>query len=399
MKELLNLVPRNARLLAAAIVSLLSLTLAAKAQVIEGSELANAADFGTLGQLNVNVTVENSLPIRPEACVPTATIDGLTYLYNFNKKNLPNLFTTPPDTYPQLNALAKAMGTFNNPVKPTNYYGYFNKAGMPVLITANAPATKEQIAAFDKTNMAMPIVKMMEKTVNTIGGTYVNSAYNGLKMYLSKPAPDVFVSGQQYANAVPPNWYATTGTPPKTIPIQPSVAPIRPTALYLANALKANDGVEVTLQWGFYYTKDGKPYGNFQPTGGGHELTLDSITLNTSTKTGTIGYLDPSGSPGPLGSATPFTSSLYLVKDITSKDDYYLYFQDLAAVPDNNFGGVGPGGGEDPYGRITSDMVEYIRKGAGGGAPAPIPDGASTLLILGASITGLAAFRRLARTG
>src|ERR1700678_960430 len=314
MKKLLNFVPRKTRLLLAAIVSLLSMSLAAKADIIMGSETKNASFFGTLGQLNAKVTVENSLPISPEACVPTATIDGLTYLYNFNKKNLPTLFSAAPNTYPQLNALATAMGTFNNPVKATNYFGYINKAGMPVLILPNNPATPAQLAALEKTN---PIVKMVETTVKSIGGTYVNSAYNGLASYLSatgaNPAPNVVISGQQMPVTGTGTWYATSGTPPTTIPIKPKIETMIPTASFLANALIKNYGVEVTVQWGFYYTKkDGTPFGTFQPTGGGHELTLDSIDLNTILKTGTIGYLDPSGSPGPLGSATPFTSSLYL---------------------------------------------------------------------------------------
>jgi hypothetical protein len=389
MKELLNLVPRKARLLVPAIVSLLSIASVAKAATTTtymGSEMDNMADFGTLGQLNKMVTYANSDPIGPYACVPTATIDGLTYLYNFNKANLPKLFNTPPNTYPQLDALAKAMGTFNKPLAtPKTWFLYFNADGQLVL-TLPKKATPIML-----TRAGLPVdAKPKEVTVTSMGGTYVNSMYSGLASYLSTTAPKVVITGQQYAAAVPTSWYPATGG---AIPVGVTPNTI-PTANFLAKALKANDGVEIQVQWGFFEKHPNGSY-SFVKANGAHELTLDYINFTTTAKLGlpttgegTIGYLDPAGSGT---AATPSMASLSLING-------YLYFRDTNTfITDNGIGEL-PDGGGDPYGRITSDMVESVQGANGGGGNGGIPDGAPTLLILGASLIGLAAFRKLAHS-
>jgi len=350
--------------------------LAAKAAVITGTELGNASYFGTLGQLNPGIKVKNPSPIGPNACVPTATIDGLIYLENYAVTGQKEVdpFTTSPNTYVQLDNLATAMATFNTTTTIT-YYKYLNNFG--VTVTLLAQATAKQIKALGLVANSLTITKVTKN----VGGTYVNNMYNGLQSYLSKtgknPAPRVLFSGQQYPASVPANWYSATGGK-----VPNWVATEKPTASFLANALTDNDGVEIQVQWG-NYTKAG----TFNPTGGAHQLTLDYITFNTKTDTGMIGYLDPEGS---ANAATPFMTKLSLVNG-------FLYFPDPVPVTDNTFGNL-PGAGEDPYGRITADMAEGLAPVAAKGPPPAAPDGASTLLILGASITGLAGFRRLACT-
>jgi len=403
MKKILSLFPRKTRLLLAAIVSLLSMSLVAKAEIITGTELPNATFFGTLCQLNAGVTNKNSLLIRPFACVPTATINGLTYLYNYAMAKPPkglglaNVFTISPNTYLQLNNLATAMGTFNNPVTTTNFQ-YFakNLQGKIVLVYTSflAPADAAQLAALTA-KFGMLTTKAVNGAIIPVGGTLVNSMYNGLASYLSatgkNPAPTVIITGQQNPADVPANWYGTSGKPPAVTPIEPKgVETETPTVSYLAKALTANAAVEVMIQWGTYATaKDGQPVGAFTALGGAHELTLDFISLNTKTDTGTIGYLNPEPT-------TTGTKAMAFTSKFSVAPGGYLYFSIPGTPSDVVFGGF-PGAGGDPSGRITSDMVESLPM-QGLGPASAVPDGVSTLLILGASLMGLAAFRRLART-
>jgi hypothetical protein len=398
MKELLNRVPQKNRLLVAAIVSLLSMSLTAKAAVITGTEVPNATYFGVLGQLNSGVTNKNSLLIRPFACVPTATINGLTYLYNYatakppNGLGLANVFSVSPNTYLQINYLAAAMGTFNNNVTTTNFQYYAkNLQGKSVLVYTSllAPADAAQLAALTATFGPLT-TKAVNGAVIQQGGTLVNSMYNGLASYLSatgkNPAPTVVITGQQQPSGVPGNWYATSGKPPAVTPIEPKgVVEETPTAAYLAEALDKNAGVEIMVQWGTYATKGGLPVGPFTPLGGAHELTLDYISLNTTTDMGTIGYLNPEPT-------TTATAAKAFTSKLTLAPGGYLYFSIPGSTTDVKFGGF-PGAGGDPSGRITSDMVESL-PAQNLGAPS-VPDSEATLLILGLSIAGLAAFRRL----
>jgi hypothetical protein len=351
--------------------------LAAKADVITGTELENASYFGTLGQLNPKVMTKNKSLIGPNACVPTATIDGLIYLENYAVKalNEPDPFATSPNSYPQLDKLAVAMGTFNT-TTVTKYYKYLNKIG--VTITLLAPATAAQIKALGLVPASLTIVSVTKNT----GGTFVNNMYNGLQSYLSKkganPAPRVILSGQQMASAVPKSFYSANGGK-----VPNWVTSGKPTTSFLATALDDNDGVEMQIQWGTYKGT------TFTPGFGAHELTLDYISLNTATDKGEIGFLDPEGS---ATKATALMTPLSLVNG-------YLYFSDPADITDNELGD-GPGAAGDHFGRITSDIVEGLAPIAAQGPPNPrgVPDGASTLFILGAAIIGLAAFARHARS-
>jgi hypothetical protein len=72
------------------------------------------SDFGLLGQLSSQITVANSKNVAPVACAPTSTANGLTFLDNFYG---PSLFTSSPNDYTAVNALATAMGTTYNGTK------------------------------------------------------------------------------------------------------------------------------------------------------------------------------------------------------------------------------------------------------------------------------------------
>lgn len=350
--------------------------LAVQADLITGTELENASYFGTLGQLNPNVKTKSPSLIGPNACVPTATIDGLIYLENYAVKalNEPNPFATSPNSYTQLDNLAKAMGTFNR-TTTTTYYQYFNKAGVQVL-NLLAPATPAQLKFSGAVAASLKIVPV----TSNLGGTFVNNMYNGLQSYLSKTgansAPRVILSGQQI-NSVPKSFYS-----PKGGKIPNWVESGKPTASFLATALDDNDGVEIQIQWGTYKGA------TFTPGFGAHQLTLDYISLNTATDKGEIGFLDPEGS---ATKAVSFMVPMSLVNG-------YLYFSDPADVTDNAFGEL-PGAGGDHFGRVTSDIVEGLAPIAaqGPGGSTGVPDSASTLLILGAGLIGLTVFHRIAR--
>jgi hypothetical protein len=366
----------NAKRLAVVLCSAALSALAANADMITGTELENASYFGTLGQLNPKVMTTNPSLIGPNACVPTATIDGLIYLENYAVKSLnePDPFATSPNSYGQLDKLAKAMGTFTT-TTTNKFYKYLNKKG--ATITLLAPASPLQIKNLGLVPGSLEVVSVTKNT----GGTFVNNMYSGLQSYLSKTgansAPRVILSGQQI-NSVPKSFYS-----PKGGKIPTWVTAGKPTASFLANALDDNDGVEIQIQWGTYKGT------TFTPGFGAHELTLDYISLNTATDKGEIGFLDPEGS---TTKATMLTAPLSLVNG-------YLYFSDPADITDNEFGDL-PGAAGDHFGRITSDIVEALAPIAaqGPGGSKGVPDSAPTLLILGLSVIGLGAFRSLART-
>lgn len=195
--------------------ALLALASSAKAQ--SGSE--NAAFFSYLGQGNTAVINGNGgqgQDVADNACVPTATANGLSYLQAYRQsigKPAPLSFTP---SYTSVNNLISDMQT-------------------------------------------------------TSGGTGIADAANGLVTYLgaggSNPSPTVVVSGQ-YSADTPANWLAG-GFNANT-----NFEEATPTAQFLADHLNAHDAVEFTLQWGFLTD------GAFSVGQGAHEVTLVSIDMN-----------------------------------------------------------------------------------------------------------------------
>lgn len=193
------------------------LALASSANAQSGSE--NAAFFSYLGQGNsavVNGNGGQGQDVADNACVPTATANGLSYLQAYRQsigKPAPLSFTP---TYTSVNNLISDMHT-------------------------------------------------------TAGGTGIADAANGLVTYLgaggSNPSPTVVVSGQ-YSADTPANWL-TGGFGANTNFVEET-----PTAQFLADHLNAHDAVEFTLQWGFL--EDGA----FSVGQGAHEVTLVSIDMD-----------------------------------------------------------------------------------------------------------------------
>jgi len=285
-----------------AVLSILSIASAARAQ--SGSELGNVTYFGTTGQGDPAIVAAKGQDLADNSCVPTADANGMTYLENFYEVTHDvSLFTTTPNTPAEVNKLITQMGT-------------------------------------------------------TVDGTSVNGEFNGLQSYLTaNPAPNVRVTGQ-YAKITPAGWV----TPPaaftpgaNVISLAPNTTP---TAAYLASKLRANDGVEIGVQWGTYNGT------TFTANNGAHQLTLQQISLNGTS--GTITCLDPWGD-GNENFPNAADNGADQVKGLLNLVNGYLVI-----TFDNSYVGPEPGGNDNlntgfasgqgygvQYARILEDTVEY----------------------------------------
>ena len=314
---------------------LLGLSIALVARAQSGSE--NTAFFGSLGQLNAGVTVANALNIQPNACVPTATADGLAFLENYQLSiSQPDPLSFSP-TYASVNNLATAMGTYNN-----TYYQYYNAANNLVYTSKNARNDAAAIA-LGATTFA---------TRSNIGGTPTTWMFNGLQSYLGaagdNPSPTISISGR-IGGATPARWLQGALNPGMNI-AQNSI----PTAAYLANALNSNFAVELTLEWGVFN-------GNTWVSQGGHEVALDAINLGNA-GTGTIQFLDPYGA-----------SPIFMNGTLTLNADGYLYVTEQTVAPppaDDNPSDLEdsePGGVVAALtGRIDIAMIESVPEPSAG---------------------------------
>ena len=301
----------------------------ARAQV--GSE--TILYFGSIGQGAATVTntnaaymgvyLPNSVPVGPNACVPTSVIGGLTYLEHYqNVTNDTDPFTVSPNSAAQLNNLATSMSTWN---------------------TTNTTGPNQW---------------------TNVGGTSVPSAFNGLQSYLSatgnNPAPQVQISGQ-VSPANPAGFVAispvnqTAGTYNAGM----NIANVTPTATFMANALNANDGVEFGLQWGTYSGT------TFTPSGGGHFLTLQAINIVSGT--GTISFFDPWG----VNANPPSTTNGFVSATVTTVSGFlYVTYPITWTGGDldtsNNASPSEMMGANGQTGRILSVMVESTPEPASG---------------------------------
>jgi hypothetical protein len=310
---------------------LLSLSIAPVARAQSGSEDINL--FGTLGQLNAGVTFANALNIQPNACVPTATANGLAFLENYQLSISQSDPLSFSPTYASVNNLATAMGTYNN-----TYYQYYNATNKLVYTSKNVrnAATDAAATALGATTVA---------TRSNIGGTPTTWMFNGLQSYLgaggANPAPTVSISGR-IGGATPAGWLQGALNPGMSI-AQNTI----PTATYLANALNANLAVELTLEWGVFN-------GNTWVSQGGHEVTLDAINLGNN-NTGTIQFLDPYA-----------TSAVLMNGTLNLNADGYLYVTEQTVAPpaDDNPSDLedsAPGGAVAALtGRIDVAMIESV---------------------------------------
>lgn len=190
------------------------------------------------GQGNSAIVSANSQAIANNACVPTATADGLAYLEAYQQSlSKPFPFSSTPNSYPTVNTLITDMGT-------------------------------------------------------TASGTTTTGQLNGLYSYLSTTAPAVSLSGQ-VAPAEKNNLPGFYGSASLNAGFSASIQSANPTAQYLYNALNANDSVQLGLLWGSYSS------GTFMYTGG-HEVSLEGLSLSGGT--GSMTVVDPWGAAnGALG--------------------------------------------------------------------------------------------------
>ena len=181
-----------------------------------------------------NASVNGGQVVQNNSCVPTSTANGLAYLEAYQTQVLYNSdpFAVTPDNYTAVNALQTAMGT-------------------------------------------------------TAAGTTTSGELNGLQNYLSTVNPGSSVTISAQASLAEPASFFGAG-----VNAGISLQNANPTAQFLANALNANDAVQLGILWG---TISGGNSTNFTYNGG-HFVSLDSLNLNNGS--GTIGILDPWGSGG-----------------------------------------------------------------------------------------------------
>jgi len=250
-----------------------------------------------------NASVNGTQAVKNNSCAPTAVTNGLTYLENYLINNSQaDPFNTTPNTYTQLNNLQSGMSTGST-------------------------------------------------------GTSLTNLWSGLQTYsTSHTGGTVTLSGQQDLTTVTGLGWGSQAGATNAIP----------TATFLANALNANDGVEVSIEWGSYSGS------TWTPKGGGHELTLDAINTAGST----IGFIDPWGASNTANAAT---SALSISATWTLSNGYiYVTYPNPTGtndIPDDVTPGDGTttvGSAPSPTGRILADTVE--------GVPEP---GTAALALLG----------------
>ena len=119
-----------------------------------------------------------------------------------------------------------------------------------------------------------------------------------------------------------------------------------PTAMYLYNALVANDAIEFWINW---YNPTTQKYD------GSHSLTLTGITYNSGTGNGSLSFIDPFGTGS--GAVTIANATF---QTITSGATSFLYIN-------GGYTGGAANNGLDPdnsvqssVGAITTDLVEAV---------------------------------------
>lgn len=277
------------------------------AQAQSGSE--NASLFGTFGQGNSAIVDVSGQSVANMACVPTAIVNGLDYLQNYESSigNTGPLTTAPG--YSDINELINSS--------------------------------------------------FMDTTAS---GTGIGDAANGLASYIGatgpNPGPGMAIYGQYttLGTFAPASWY--TGIP------APAFANQTPSASFLADALNANDAVEFTVVWGSRSAN-----GTYLVNGGGHELTLQSINLANNS----ISFFDPWGNSQITATATNAGTSAVLYTANLSVQSGFLtvtYPTNGPAAtmePDpNEEGSNDPGDANGQIGYIVADMVETVPE------PAPL---------------------------
>jgi hypothetical protein len=297
---------RNLSAMLAVSAVILSSTSIARADIFTASE--TVTNFGTFDQNNAGVTYANPAPVGPYACVPTSIANGLAFLNNSTPGGITGLIQPG---YGTVNALAQGMATdnFGNTNGGTWYWPHPGEAG----------------------------------------------EVSGLATYLAQNAPLVSIIGGQFAAATGETYTAGYNQ------IQNNA----PTPLFLYNALQANNAVEFGIYFG---SLSAVQNGSGVFTNGAHYLTLTGITYNSTTQSGFLNILDPSG-------ATNFTTLSF---DTTTNGYIFL----------NGGGGYTEAGDDNPQGYTTgailTDLIEAV--------PEP-----SITILTGTGMLALLAFRKFRR--
>lgn len=338
MKMILKSKQRRAPAFCGAILSILAMALVAQAQQSASEPLA---DFGSLGQGNAGITVVNGLNIQPNACAPTAVANGLTFLQNYFAAPI---FSQNVNSYATVNSLATAMQTANN-----NYWVYRQTgSGQLGYVNANAGGLPPNYPNYTYV-----------RTLSNVGGTTAPNIYSGVSTYLSTVNP--------------------TGGGPSVSYGQDTTV----TAKGLYTDLKADDAVELGISWGTNNAQN-----KVVASGGGHFVTLQSITINAAGNAGKMNIIDPwgatTGAGGP-GSAANLVSLTYTVQNgvmaITGTfgDDG----DTITAAAGNNAPGFAYGlGGRQLLGLVTLDDFQAVPSSTPVAVPEPSTYLAGALLLL-----------------
>ena len=283
---------------------LAALCLAAAAAV--GQAQTASENYGNvdtwLGQGNASVTGPQAL--RDNACVPTASANGLSYVEAYQLfVSKPDPFTVSPNDYTAVNALITSMGT-------------------------------------------------------TTGGTTTSGQMNGLKSYLgaggANPAPNIKLSGQVSPMEVA-GVNGLTGFYGGGVNAGIAMRNENPTARFMAHALSQNSGLEMGIAWG-------SVSGGTFTAAGGHEVTVTSI--NMSGGSGTIGILDPWGTEvgGHAGSSATVELLSVTTVTITGRGSFLqVTYPDLYVGPDEPSTSFFAGGGKT--GIIVDTAVQSVPDG------------------------------------
>jgi len=259
-----------------AVLSILSIALVANAQ-FDYSETSTY--FGNWGQGNAAINVQNALNIQPNACAPTAVLNGLIFLENEQTKGLGQRdpFATSQNTGSYINNLATKMQTSDNNI------AYFKNAAGTVYTIMN-PVNVYTPGLYYPVGPGGTLLKATG-TVNNVGGTSEANLDSGLRQYLNLPQAN-----------------------PSPLPYVYVYQADDPSAGALGAVLKNDDAVELGLSWGTINAA-----GNFVATGGGHIVTLQSLDMTSATK-GSATLIDPwgttTGTVGPGAAAQDVSVSV-----------------------------------------------------------------------------------------
>jgi hypothetical protein len=343
MKKTLNLRPCFV-LLTTALLSCAAFTLNAQTYVSSEATVYDD-DVTPLGQGNNAIVNAKGQDVADNACVPTASANGLSFLEAYQTEVLgnPNPFSTSPNTYNAVNTLIGNMGTT---AKGTPTVGQMN--GMYNYLQANAPSVSlfGQVAPVEKANLP---------------GFYGAGAFNA-----------GFAANVQAAN---------------------------PSASFLYNALNAKDAVELGLLWGTYTPGANNGPGTFNYTGG-HEVTLEGMRMSGGT--GTLSVLDPWGTTQQPGNHAGSSGTLDIPLSVTTVSlagiaGTFLdvtYSTVLVGEPNETSGNLEfPNPAENVGFAATGDKQALIIDDAVESAP----EQPATMALLGASVLALLVMRRNVR--